>query len=1079
MRPLALVLTISLFAGCLNAQVGTATLSGTVTDATGAIVPAAEVVLDNVDQQLIRTTVVGAEGQYVIAAIPPGSYKLTVRKAGFRETISTFPLSTGQASTLDVTLQLESSVERVEVREAPPLLQTTTATIGATVESKQITQLPLLGRNFTSLLMVLPGVSSVRSPRGGPFSVGGTGNNPNVFGQRWRNNNYTFDGVSNNEPLFNGIPMLPPPEALAEMKVESGMSSGAYGHASGANINLVSKSGSNAFHGDLWEYLRNDKLDARSFFVPSLGPLRWNQFGAAAGGPLVIPKIMSKERAWYLFGYYEGIRIRRAANTTALVPTDAQLEGDFSGSAPIYDPYTTITNAEGVRTRQPFPNNRVPSSLINSSSKLIATELYPRSNLAPGIIPGANYFNPGSSIQDGDQWSVRADHQFGARNSFFVRYSDARNPRATIGMPTLPTEGYQRLTNIAVSDTYVFSPTFLITGRFGMQRLNYGDFTGGDLTVARRAGTLDAFPAFAGFESIVPINIAGYPGISQGRAYYGPQYINSWIADASKTSGRHTLEFGGSIQRTTFKTNNQTGIQEQFTATQTSNFAPGTGFGLASFLLGTPESAGRVIGNTEGDMYGNTYSLYVQDNWRINNRLTLNLGLRYDYASPMINRYGSGTIIYETGQYVWSQTNPITGEPANTTPGVIPPDRNNFQPRIGIAYQINPATVVRTSYGIFYDTFGVNYAQTQQGNRGNWPFAFPQSVSGLNPTVPTAFIINPFPQPAQGSSTPLGCQQCLNAWHDTSRTPYVQQWTFSLQRQITQSLKAEAIYFGSHGVKISSQLIDNTALVPGPGAISSRQSLPNFPAFIMNGYNSYHSNYNGLSLILQRRFAAGMSFSVNYTWSKTINFVDELSDNIQGSGALPARVNIAQWRGVAGWDVPHRFVANYVWEIPWRVRNPLVNLAVAGWSLSGVLTFDNGLPYSAKVNADVANIGAIPGRLSQFPNIVGDPKAIDVRTPERWFNTDAFRVPAAYTFGNAGRNILRSDGLANWDFSVYKRFALQESRQFELRGEFYDFLNQTTFGYPGFVVDVPAQFGRVSSTRQSGRSIQLGLKFKF
>lgn len=1079
MRPLWIGIGVALWSASLYGQVGTATLSGVVTDATGAVVPAAEILLNHIEQQSVRTTVSGVEGQYVIPAIPPGSYKLTVRKDGFRESTSTFPLSTGQASTLNVTLQLATSSERVEVTEAPPLLQTTTATIGSTVESKQITQLPLLGRNFTSLIMVLPGVSSVRSPRGGPFSVGGTGNNPNVFGQRWRNNNYTLDGVSNNEPLFNGVPMLPPPEALAEMKVESGMSSGAYGHASGANINVVSKSGSNSFHMDAWEYLRNNAMDARSFFVPSLGPLRWNQFGVAAGGPLVIPKLVSKERAWYLFGYYEGIRIQRASNTTALVPTDAQLAGDFTGSSPIYDPYTTVTGPSGIKTRLPFVNNRIPANLINSSAKMIATELYPRPNLAPGVIPGANYFNPGSSSQDGDQWSIRADHQFGSRDTFFARYTDARNPRSTIGMPALPSVGYQRLTNIAVSDTHVFNPTFLVTGRFGMQRLNYGDFTGGDLTLARRAGTLDAFPAFAGYEGIVPITIAGYPGLNQGIAYYGPQYISSWIADASKTSGRHTLEFGGSVQRTTFKTNNQTGIQEQYTANQTSNFTPGTGFALASFLLGTPESAGRVIGNTEGDMYGNAFSLYLQDNWRVNKKLTLNLGLRYDYASPMINRYGSGTIIYETGQYVWNQTNPITGEPANTTSGVIPPDRNNFQPRVGIAYEINPKTVIRTSYGIFYDTFGVNYAQTQQGNRGNWPFAFPQTVSGLNSGIPNAFLTNPFPQQAEGSKTPLGCQQCLNAWHDTSRTPYVQQWSFSLQRQVTPSLKAEAIYFGSHGVKISSQLIDNTALTPGPGLIASRQALPNFPAYVLNGYNTYHSNYNGLSLILQRRFAAGLSFSVNYTWSKTINFVDELSDNIQGSGALPARINVAQWRGVSGWDVPHRFVLNYVWELPWRTRNAWANLAVAGWSFSGVLTFDNGLPYSARVNADVANIGAVPGRLSQFPNLVGDPNAISTRTPERWFNTDAFRVPAAYTFGNAGRNILRSDGLANWDFSVYKRFTVREETQFELRGEFYDFLNQTTFGYPGFVVDVPAQFGRVSSTRQSGRSVQLGLKLHF
>src|SRR5581483_4637265 len=667
---------------------------------------------------------------------------------------------------------------------------------------------------------------------------------------------------------------------------------------------------------------------------------------------------------------------------------------------------------------------------------------------------------------------------FGKSDSFFARYSDARNPQQTIGIPTLPSQRTVRATNIAVSDTHIFSPTFLITGRFGMQRLNYGDFTGGDLTVASRAGTLDAFPAFAGYEVIPPVSITGYPGLSQGVAYYGPQYILSWIADGHKMAGKHDLQFGGNVMRTTFKTNNMSGISEQFTSVPTSNFIPGTGFALASFLLGTPESAGRVIGNTEGDMFGNTYSLYLQDNWHILPRLTLNLGLRYDYASPMINRHGSGTFVWETGTYLWNQTNPITGAPANTSAGVIDPDRNNFQPRIGLAYEMNSRTVLRASYGIFYDTFGINYAQTQQGNRGNWPFAFPQTVSGLNTGIPNAFLQNPFPGQAAGSPTPLGCLQCLNVWHDTSRTPYVQQWSFSFQRQLSTNLKAEAIYFGSHGVKISSQVIDNSALVPGSGPVAQRQRWPQFPLYVNNGYNGYSSFYNGLSLSLERRFAGGLLISANYTWSKTINYVDELSDNVQQFGSLPTRTNVKYWRGVAGWDVPHNFSLNYIYDLPFRTGNKVADFVAANWELSGIVSLSSGLPFSVFVVSDVANIGAVPGRASQFAQLVGDPNAIDRRTPQRWFNTDAFRVPASYTFGNAGRKILRADGLANWNFALSKRWPFRESRSLELRGEFFNLLNQTTFGYPTFVVDNP-QFGKVSSTRNSGRSVQLGLKIHF
>lgn len=1060
-------------------QVGTATLSGTVADSTGAAIGGADVALEGTQAQFSRATVSGDAGQYVIPAIPPGFYRLVVRKAGFNdETVNEFQLSTGQSSTLNVTLGVAATQTKMTVTEAPPLLQTTDATVGTVIERKQITELPLLGRNFTSLLLVMPGVSTAPVPRGGPFSIGGTGINPNVFGQRWRNNNYTLDGVSNNEPLFNGIPMLPPPEALAEMKMESAMSSGAYGHASGANINLVTKSGTNEWHGGAWEFLRNNKLDARGFFLPQLGPFRWNQFGAAIGGPLSIPKLVSKDRAWYVFGYYEGIRLRGAANTSALLPTPEQLAGDFTGAPTIYNPYTTTTDATGRSVRQPFPDNRIPASLINPAAKTIATSLYPAPNLAAGVIPGINFFNPGSSRQNGDQWSGRVDHQFGAKDYFYARYTDANNPSKTVGMPTLPGEAYNRFTNVVASNTHTFSPTFLITGRFGMQRLNYGNFVGGDLGVARRAGTLDAFPAFRDTEVIPPISITGFAGLSQGLGYYGPQYDLSWTGDGSKTAGKHTIQFGGGITRTTFVTNNQTGTQVQFTTLQTSNFVPNTGFALASFVLGTPESAGRVIGSTEGDMYGNAYSAYVQDNWRVNSRLTVNLGLRWDYAAPMINRKGSGTFIYETGKYVWDITNPITNEPANIRHGVIEPDRNNFQPRIGIAYQVNPRTVVRSSYGIFYDTFGINYAQTQQGNRGNWPFAFPQSVSGLNSGVPTLFLQNPFPSAASGSRTPLGCQQCLNAWTGTSRTPYVQQWTLSVQRQLTSTLKAEAIYFGSHGVKISSQLIDNTAIVPGPGPIAPRQIWPQFPAYVNNGYNGSQSWYQGLSLSLERRFARGLSFSVNYTRSKTMNYVDELSDNMQGPGALPTRNTMAFWKALAGWDTPNRLVMNYIYELPFKTASKAANAAIAGWAVSGILSLDAGLPYSVRQSADVANIGTVSGRPVLFANLVGDP-SLPNPTPQRWFNTAAFAVPASYTYGNAGRNIMRSDGLSTFNLTTYKVWRFMETRAFEFRAEFYNLANHTTFGYPGFTVDSPANFGRVSSTRNSGRTIQFGAKIRF
>jgi len=1084
-----LVITFPFLCQLVLGQVGTATLSGTISDPSGAVIPGAQLSLKSTSQQFSRQAVSDSRGEYNIPAIPPGNYQLTVGAKGFTEATRTdVSLDSGQSSTLNVTMTVAGSSQQVLVSEAPPLLQTTTATVGTVIQTEQIHELPLLGRNFTSLLLTAPGVSTNPTPRGGPLSptTGANsaitnpfiGTNPSINGQRWRDNDYLVDGVENNEPLFNGIPMQPPPEALTEMKMESAMSSGAYGHASGASINLVTKSGSNTVHGDAWEFLRNNDLEARSFFVPSLGPYHFNQFGGTLGGPLVIPKLLSKEKGWYFFVYYEGIRIHQAANTAGLVPTPAQLSGDFSGSPPIYNPYSTTVDSSGNKVRQPFPNNQIPANLLNPAAVTIATSLYPKPNLAPNVIPGDNFFNPGQSIAQGNQWNSRIDHQFGRKDNFFARYTDADNPSTTTGYPTLPSESYNRFTNAEVSETHIFNPNFLVTSRFGLQRSDYGNATGGDHTVASRAGTLDAFPPYHGQDVIPPISISGYPGLSQGLAFYGPQYILSWIADAHKISGAHSIDFGGSIVRTTFITDNQTGTQEQFTTTETSNFTPGTGVALASFMLGLPDSAGRVVGNTAGDMHGNAYSLYVQDNWRASSALTLNLGFRWDYASPLINSYGSGTFIYETGQYVWSKANPITGAAPTTTPGILDPDYHNFQPRVGLAYQINGKTVVRSSYGIFFDTFGINYAQTEQGNRGNWPFAFPQSVSGLNATTPNAFLQNPFPGPAQGSATPLGCQQCLNAWPGTSRTPYVQEWTFSVQRQLASDWKAEARYFGSHGLRISSQIIDNTALYPAPGPIAARQLWPQFPAYVNNGYNGFSSYYEGLSLVLDKRFARGLLLSLNYTWSKAEDYVDELSDNIQLFGSNPTRINAKFWKGPSGWDVPQRFVASYVYEIPGKTSNAFANALLANWSLSGIVSLDDGVPYSARLTSDVANIGTVAGRYEEFPNLVGNPNAIAQRTPQQWFNTAAFQIPASYTFGDAGRNILRTTGIKTWNFSLFKRWPFAESRSLELRGEFFNILNHTSFGYPGFIADSP-QFGKESSVFVSGRQVQIALKVHF
>src|SRR5215470_20097431 len=364
-RALASALTLLLVVGfgTLHAQLGTASLSGTVVDPSGASVPSVGLTLESTVQKYVREAVTSGEGGYLIAAIPPGRYKLTVTKSGFpTETFAEFDLSSGQATTINVVLRLATPGVTVNVVDAPPLLQTTTATVGQGIDHQQLSELPIAGRNISNLTVLVPGVSARNAPDGGSvYSVSGSGgSNPSFYGQRQRSNNWTLDGIPNNEPLQNGTVLMPPVDAVAEMKMESGMASGAYGHAAGANINMVTRSGANAYHGDAWEYLRNSALDARNFFTPSIAKYRWNMFGAAVGGPVKLPKLLSKDKAWYFYGYFEGLRQHSGGQSTARVPTDAQLGGDF-GSTAIYNPYSTVTLADGkTLSRQPFPNNVIP-----------------------------------------------------------------------------------------------------------------------------------------------------------------------------------------------------------------------------------------------------------------------------------------------------------------------------------------------------------------------------------------------------------------------------------------------------------------------------------------------------------------------------------------------------------------------------------------------------------------------------------------------------------------------------------------------------------------------------------------------
>jgi hypothetical protein len=1025
-------------------------------------------------------------GVYVIPTLPPGPYQLTASAPGFgTQETQPFDLASGQTGSLNVTLMVAHQVTQVVVQSTPPLLQTTSESVGTALSARTMNAIPLLGRSFLNAMTLSPGVIPVQA-------AGSTQNHspvsqntmPSVFGQRQKDNDFLIDGVDNRDQSTLGVAIYPPPDAIQEMKIDSGVGSAVYGFGSGATVDIVTKSGTNAWHGDAWEFWRNNILDAKSYFQLSVGSYHYNQFGGSAGGPLVIPWLLPLKRKWYVFAYYEGVRIKSPDNFTTYVPTAAQVSGDFSAPGPtgvvvpIYDPFSTTCTA-GVCTRQQFSGNKIPTNMLNPTAVILAQALFPAPNLAPGRIPGANFISNGGDIVQGDQWNIRADHQFGDHDSFFVRYTSASNPSSGVGLPNILGIDTDQLKNAEASDTHVFSKSLVLTMRFGFDGTN--DFSGeiDPAGLAKSSGLASVFPPFLGAPIIPGTGITGYAGIPGDHNFVGPEYEYSGIVDAQKIAGEHTLEFGGHITHESLVAGNLTGTGINFLTTQTSDFNTATGDALASFLLGVPDNAARQEGGNEADLNGYAYGFYVQDTWR-HKRLTLNGGVRYDYNAPPVNSYGLGTFDFDTGTYVWDQKNPITGAAATIRPGGIPPDRNNFAPRFGIAYQVTPRTVVRASAGVFYDSFGSNYMQAARSAAGNWPFGAPQSASGLNATTVDAQLPNPFPGSPLGSPIPTGCGQCLNVDKNSSRTPYVEEWTLSVQRQIGKNLTVEGDYFGSKGNKLTSQIVDNTAPTAGVTSFKTRQLYPQFSPYVNNGYNAYSSYYEGGALRVQRRYSSGLSFLLSYTYSKNIDYVDNLSSGgyLGQVTSNPTRFNGPLNRGLAGFDMRNVLSLSNVWNIPWRTRYRVVNEIVAGWSLSNILSYRSGMPYSVFLGNDNENIGTA-GRSTEMPNIVGDPKAVH-QSPEEWFNTAAFQIPALGTVGNMRRNpsSLKSGTATDDDLSVAKFFPLVEPVTLEIRGEAFNLANHANFAFPGQVVGT-ASFGKVSNTLNGGRIIQLVAKIHF
>jgi len=1077
----AVLLGLAVFCGPLAAQTSLGTILGNVSDESGAAIPHVAVTVTNEATSATRTVTTSDGGTYTVPALPAGSYKIQATIKGFREEIQTgVKLDVNQTLRLDLAMKVGEVTQSVEVNGVAATLQTDSSTVATTVDNAKVVELPLNGRSFTQLTVLVPGAVGTGAPG---YQTSGTA--VSVSGLRSENNNYTLDGVNNNESFFKSYGVQPSIDSIQEFKVQTNITSAEFGTGAGANVNVVTKSGSNQFHGDAFEFHRDNHLTSQDYFSAKADlakPIfRQNQFGGTFGGPI-------HKNSTFFFTSFEADRFSQGQSILSIVPTAAQLSGDLSHDAlgnvapQIYDPATTMTSASGVVTRLPFPGNIIPSSRIDPAMIAYAKIFLPAPNLSTPI-GGNNYINTSPNVLNGNQGMIRIDQRFGNNNTLTGRFSinDSHNIAPT-NQPVVNNTDGNTFTNAMVSDTHTFGANTVLDVRLGYHRNNLeitDNAPGGPSATA-------AYISQYGFQGVPSVKgIPLFPQYSVGDNFsvsqQGYPFVDdtwSLMGNVSRITGKHLLKIGWDFR---YMHNLDDGYftgNFAFTpdATTDPQNASTTGQAMAGYLLGLPNSALRNIGDTAAIMRQHSYAGYVQDDWKVSSRLTLNLGLRYDYLGWPYSRDNTlGSFDLTTGQYLWDGTNPVTGAGPDARRGIVNPRYDNFAPRVGFAYRLNDKTTVRAGYGIFYNG---NYLWEAQGIRGNYPYAISETLTNLNnngPTSPIETTFSPILTVTPGAPVPLQDQHIVNRNNKTSST---QQWNFHVQRRLTEDLILEVGYVGNKGTHLTMFINENTAL-PGPGDPDPRRPWP-VEGATSEMDNVATSTYEGLQAKLEKRFSKGLTFRVNYSFSKTM----DVGGSGFGSSTSPQDPNnFKADSALSSLDRAQILSLDWVYHLPFGKGehfgsswNGVEQAILGGWEVTGILSAISGSPFTVTLEDDIANIGA--RSIEQRPNLVGDQYAGAHSLTGLWMNPAAYAIPAAYTFGNLGRNTLIGPGFAQLDFGGYKNFRLTERLDMQFRAEIFNITNRVNFGNPNSDLN-SAAFGQISGLAGAPLEAQFGLKVRF
>jgi hypothetical protein len=1038
----------------ISAQ-STGRIEGTVVDPSGAAVIGASVAVTNNQTQLKREIQANQNGIFVFPDLPIGSYSLEISQPGFStQSRTNISLLTGQTLNFTIALPIGAASQTVEVTGGAPLVQTDSSSVQTSVNQTQMQDLPLNGRNALQLTTLTPGtvLTNVGTESGQQDNTG-----LSVNGLRATQNNFQLDGTAYTNRFFDSVPTMPNPDALQEFTIQSSNYSAEHGGA-GALVQLSTRSGTNNIHGTAFEYLRNTDLNARNFFNLTAPPFKLNQFGGTIGGPII------KNKTFFFFAAQDTQRRSAPSPISITTPNAAERQGDFSSlTQKIIDP----------TTNQQFPGNRIDPTRFNPVSVKIADTLLPLPN------SGTQYISSANQNLDDTQYLIKIDHVFSDKDHLSGRYFyDQDNFQRPFNAPEgFYAENLFRNQSLTLNETHIFSP--MLTATF---YASAGRYARTQIPVAPGLQTLQDFGQQVPLGTSVPIfpgiraNISGFVNVFSGGALQQAPTSFEYRASAVKVWGAHTIGFGGGFERARINAND-------YSYTPGDNAFNGqvTGSALTDFYLGYESQFFQDNGRTFY-LRENRPSLYVQDDWKVNRQLTLNLGLRWEPWLPPTDLNNSLTAFVPGVQSIIAPGAPkgllFPGDPG-ISDSVFQQNWKDFAPRIGFAWNVggDQKTVIRAAYGIFYGfPEGLLYQRTDATQPTDLYLSIPAPQSFTNPYAgypggspfprghiePSGFATYSFLLPVSGGML-----------DPSSRVGYTQNWNFTVERQFGNSAVSVA-YVGNHAINVVGSRQFNPAIF-GPGATvaneNSRRLYPGLGAVELASSYVYAS-YNALQVNVTKRMHNGLTLLSNFVWAKTI---DNTSSATEGNAGPHNPFNFESARGPADFDQEFRFNLSAVYSLPHFQVHGLRNILINGWQLNVIASLYGGLPFTVVSGTD----RSLSGIGNDYADVVGNPaRPAGVSQIQKYFNTAAFVPAATGTFGNVGRNSLRGPGFFDMDTSLFKQFVLTERFQLQFRSEAFNVANRANFNNPNANVSAGVTFGRITSANDP-RVLQLALKLFF